>query len=195
MVRTREFDPNSALNGAMQVFASRGYSNTSIDDVVKATGVSRYGLYGTFGNKRELFEQALERYTEQMGRAAFMKLLEPESSLPEIRETFEDRIRHMADSKEKNGCLVVYTAMELAPRDRDIEVVLHRLLRRMAKAYEVALDHARAAGELRAGLDLRNTAEFLTGAFFGMTVMARCGFDLDSLRAYVDTTLAGIAAA
>ena len=77
MVRTREFDPTAALDGAMQVFAARGYSNTSIDDVVKATGVSRYGLYGTFGNKRELFEQALEKYTEQMGKASFLRLLEP----------------------------------------------------------------------------------------------------------------------
>ena len=56
MVRTREFDPAAALTSAMEIFAARGYTNTSIDDVVKATGVSRYGIYGTFGNKRELFE-------------------------------------------------------------------------------------------------------------------------------------------
>jgi AcrR family transcriptional regulator len=41
-----------------------------MEDIVKTTGVSRYGLYGTFGNKRELFEQALEQYAEGMGKRA-----------------------------------------------------------------------------------------------------------------------------
>ena len=193
MVRTREFDPESALTTAMKVFAARGYSNSSIDDVVKATGVSRYGLYGTFGNKRELFEKALERYTEHMGRAAFLRLLEPDSRLEDIRHTFMDRIDHIAKSGQQSGCLVVYTAMELAPKDKEIEEVLHRLLRRIAKAYEIGLQHAQEAGELRDGLDIKETATFLTGAFFGMTVMARCGFDIAGLTAYANTTVDTIA--
>ena len=68
MVRTRTFDPATALSTVVDLFASRGYSDTSMDDIVKATGVSRYGIYGTFGNKRELFEQALERYADGMGK-------------------------------------------------------------------------------------------------------------------------------
>ena len=59
MVRTRSFDPSNALAKAVDLFSSKGYAETSMEDIVRATGVSRYGLYGTFGNKRELFEQAL----------------------------------------------------------------------------------------------------------------------------------------
>jgi TetR/AcrR family transcriptional repressor of nem operon len=120
MVRQREFNPNTVLTGAMQVFTSRGYSNTSIDDIVKATGVSRYGIYGTFGNKRELFELALQRYTEQMGKASFMRLYQPDSSIKQIRQTYTDRIEQLFSGDEKNACLVVSTAMELAPRDKEI---------------------------------------------------------------------------
>ncbi|MDH4316580.1 MAG: TetR/AcrR family transcriptional regulator, partial [Gammaproteobacteria bacterium] len=77
MVRSRAFDPEQALSRAVDLFSSRGYSETSMDDIVKATGVSRYGIYGTFGNKRELFEQALERYADGMGKQSFLRLLEP----------------------------------------------------------------------------------------------------------------------
>ena len=195
MARTREFDPDTALTGAMQVFAARGYSNTSIDDVVSATGVSRYGIYGTFGNKRELFEQALGRYIEQRGQAAFMRLLDPASGLAEIRETFLDRVRYVAEAKENNACLMINTAMSLGPRDSEIDEVLSKLFRSMVKAYEIALHHAQARGELREGVDPKETAEFLLGAFFGMVVMARVGFDADKLRVYVDSTIAGISAA
>ena len=193
MVRTREFDPTTALTSAMQVFAARGYSNTSIDDVVSATGVSRYSLYGTFGNKRELFEQALEKYTEHMGKATFMKMLEPDSSVEQIRATFDERIAHMFENEEKNGCLVVHTAMELAPRDKDIEIVLNRLLKRMSNAYCVCLEHSRERGEVKEGLDPKQAGQFLTGAFFGLSVMARCGFSRELLNDYVDSTIAAVA--
>ena len=193
MVRQREFDPTVALTGAMEVFASRGYSNTSIDDVVKATGVSRYGIYGTFGNKRELFEQALEKYTEHMGKQSFMRLFRPDASITDIQTTFNDRIEHMFGCDEQNGCLVIYTAMELAPRDKDIEVVLNGLLTRMSHAYAAGLEHARDKGEVNVDLDLGRAGEFLTGAFFGLSVMARCGFDRKSLEAYVDSTIAAVA--
>jgi AcrR family transcriptional regulator len=72
MVRTRTFDPSTALTQAVGLFSSKGYADTSMDDIVRATGVSRYGLYGTFGNKRELFEQALDRYAEGMGLTSTM---------------------------------------------------------------------------------------------------------------------------
>jgi TetR/AcrR family transcriptional repressor of nem operon len=177
----------------MEVFASRGYSNTSIDDVVKATGVSRYGIYGTFGNKRELFEQALEKYTERMGKASFMRLLEPDSSIAHIRDTFEARLDHMCACGEQSGCLVIFTAMELAPRDKDIEMVLNCLLTHMSEAYACGLKHAREKGEIKEDLDLEQAGQFLTGAFFGLSVMARCGFTKDSLQAFVDSTIAAVA--
>ncbi|MDX1556528.1 MAG: helix-turn-helix domain-containing protein, partial [Xanthomonadales bacterium] len=85
MVRTREFDPATALSKAVELFSAKGYSDTSMDDIVRATGVSRYGIYGTFGNKRELFEEALEKYADSMGRKSYLRLLEPDASLDHIR--------------------------------------------------------------------------------------------------------------
>jgi TetR/AcrR family transcriptional repressor of nem operon len=194
MVRQREFDPGAALTGAMQVFASRGYSKTSIDDVVKATGVSRYGIYGTFGNKRELFEQALEKYTEHMGKAAFLRLLQPDATLDHIRNTYTDRLDHMYECEDQTtGCLVIFTAMELAPGDKDIELVLNGLLMRMSHAYSTGLQHALEKGEIKEDLDLEKMGQFLTGAFFGMSVMSRCGFTRESMQAFIDSTIAAVA--
>ena len=48
MAREREFDPTQALDQAVAMFWERGYSETSMEDLVDATGVSRYGIYGTF---------------------------------------------------------------------------------------------------------------------------------------------------
>jgi TetR/AcrR family transcriptional repressor of nem operon len=189
MVRTRSFDPAVALNRAVELFSSRGYSDTSMDDIVKATGVSRYGIYGTFGNKRELFEQALERYADEMGRASFLRLLEPDASIRHVRAIFDERIEHMCTCGENRGCMLCHTAMELAPHDHEIEEVLQKFLRRMSKAFSVGLENAKQKGEVKKDLDTDSAGEYLTGAIFGLAVLARAGFPRETLDAFVDTTI------
>jgi len=61
MARPREFDLNEALQAAMLLFWERGYEATSIDDLLQQMGINRASLYGTFGQKRELFLKALRQ--------------------------------------------------------------------------------------------------------------------------------------
>ena len=192
MVRTRAFSPSDALARAVELFSSKGYAETSMDDIVRATGVSRYGIYGTFGNKRELFEQALERYAEGMGKKSFLRLLEPDASLSHIRAIFDERIASMCTSGDKRGCMLCHTAMELAPHDHEIAGVLQKFLRRMSKAFSVGLESAREKGELRDDLELREAGEYLTGALFGLAVLARAGFPKKTLDAFVDNTMSAL---
>jgi TetR/AcrR family transcriptional regulator, transcriptional repressor for nem operon len=55
MGRPREFDEKSVLSQARALFAAQGYNGTSIDDLVKSTGLLRGSLYKAFGSKRNLF--------------------------------------------------------------------------------------------------------------------------------------------
>lgn len=192
MVRTREFDPQTALSRAVELFSSKGYSETSMDDLVNATGVSRYGLYGTFGNKRELFEQALERYADSMGRQSFLRLLEPDASLDHIRAIFDERLDAMCNTSEYRGCMLCHTATELAPHDPEIKVVLQKFMKRMSKAFAVGLESAKAKGEVKDGLDLNAAADALTSSIFGLAVMARSGFPRATLDRIVDNTMSSL---
>jgi TetR/AcrR family transcriptional repressor of nem operon len=189
MVRTRTFDPSTALKQAVELFASKGYSETSMEDIVKATGVSRYGIYGTFGNKRELFEQALDRYADSMGKQAFLRLLEPGASIEHIRQIFQERVQDMCCQEENKGCLFIHTAMELAPRDDDLRDVLQKFMRRMGKLFAVGLDSAKERGEVRGDLDVKAAGELLTSTMFGLAVLGRSGFQRETLDDIVKNTL------
>ncbi|MEO1245822.1 MAG: helix-turn-helix domain-containing protein [Pseudomonadota bacterium] len=192
MVRTRQFDPATALQTAVELFSAKGYAETSMDDLVKATGVSRYGIYGTFGNKRELFEKALDVYADRMGRRAFERLAEPGARLADIEAIFADRVADMCDKHESKACLFIHTAMELAPQDDDLREVLRRFMVGMAKAFACGLKSAQQAGEVRADLDRRAAGEELTSTMFGLSVLARVGFSRASLDRIVDVTLASL---
>jgi len=189
MVRTRTFDPSTALKQAVDLFSSKGYSETSMEDIVQATGVSRYGLYGTFGNKRELFEQALDRYADSMGKQAFLRLLEPDASLEHIRAIFRERVDDMCNQEQNKGCLFIHTTMELAPQDDDLRDVLQKFMHRMGKLFAVGLESAIERGEVRKNLDVRAAGELLTSTMFGLAVLGRTGFPRETLDAIVENTL------
>ncbi len=190
MVRTRTFDPATALNVAVELFSAKGYAETSMEDIVKATGVSRYGLYGTFGNKRDLFEQALDKYADSMGKQAFLRLLEPDASMDHIRAIFKARVADMCCSEETKGCLFIHTAMELAPQDDDLRDVIHKFMSRISKLFSIGLESAKQRGEVRQDLDVTAAGELLTSTMFGLAVLGRTGFKPETLGGIVENTLA-----
>ncbi len=163
-----------------------------MEDIVRATGVSRYGIYGTFGNKRELFEQALERYAEGMGKRSFLRLLEPDASLDHIRAIFDERVAGICEREGNKGCLFIHTAMQLAPKDDDLRGVLQKFMKRIAKAFSIGLDSAKERGEIRPDVDVRAAGELLTSTMFGLAVLGRTGFPAETLNGIVDSTLASI---
>src|SRR5712691_2443481 len=65
MARPREFDAYTALDRAMEVFWSKGYGATSLDNLCEVTGLSRSSLYATFGSKRNLLLRSVDRYVAQ----------------------------------------------------------------------------------------------------------------------------------
>ena len=58
------FDPEQALDRALLIFWRHGYEGVTMADLTEAMGINRTSLYAAFGNKRELFNQALNRYAE-----------------------------------------------------------------------------------------------------------------------------------
>ena len=192
MNRARTFDPHAALSQVVDLFSSKGYSETSMEDIVQTTGVSRYGLYGTFGNKRELFEQALEQYAEGMGKQSFLRLLEPGASLDHIRAIFDERVADMCCAEEHKGCLFIHTAMELAPQDEELRGVLQRLMKRMSKAFAIGLDSAKGRGEVAKDIDVDAAGELLTSTMFGLAVLGRTGLPKATLDGIVDSTLGSL---
>ena len=192
MNRARTFDPSTALGQVVDLFSSKGYSETSMEDIVQTTGVSRYGLYGTFGNKRELFEQALEQYAEGMGKRSFLRLLEPGASLDHIRNIFTERVADMCATDERKGCLFIHTAMELAPQDEELRGVLQRFMKRMSKAFAIGLDSAKSRGEISKNVDVDAAGELLTSTMFGLVVLGRTGFPKKTLDGIVESTLGSL---
>ena len=189
MAREREFDPTQALDQAVAMFWERGYRETSIQDLVDTTGVSRYGIYGTFGNKRELFIAALRRYAHVMAVDTTPGLFLPDAGLRELKGFFAAMLKRASGPESQRGCMICNTAIEIAPHDENIAAAVRGLFDELTSVFTTALTNAQAASEVNESLDPKATAELLVGLLQGAAVFARTGTSKARLQRYGDMVM------
>src|SRR5271166_6412841 len=122
MARPREFDEATALEAAIECFWQRGYEATSVRDLAEKMGLSTPSLYNAYGDKHALFVQALERYLDNSARALIKRL---EESLPPkeaVRRFIEEIIERSVNDRERRGCFLINSALEVAPHDRELGI-------------------------------------------------------------------------
>ncbi len=189
MPRTREFEPRDVLGKAMHLFWQHGYTDTSMDDLVVHTGVSRYGLYGTFGDKHDLFVAALDQYRDTIPTALLGPLERPDASLAAITRYFETFAALAAQPEARMGCLMANTAVELAPFEGAIAQRVEAHFARMRSAFHGALVNAQQQGELPAETQTEQLADYLLGVAQGLTVCLRAALLTSTIQNYVAVAL------
>ncbi|GAA1996987.1 TetR/AcrR family transcriptional regulator [Catenulispora subtropica] len=194
MPRPREFEPDTVVDAAMHKFWESGYRATSIEDLVKATGVKPGSIYSAFpGGKHTLFLKSLERYSRLVVPQKLGELEGPHASLAEVRAYFDGLVADLLTPEGRQGCLLVNTAIENAAEDDEAAAVVRGHLARLERNMTAALDNARRRGEVRGDLDPATAARVLVATCQGLMVVGKAHPDEGVLRAIVDGAFANLA--
>ena len=119
MGRRRTFIESEAIGSATAVFAERGFAGTSVDDLVRATGVNRASLYGVFGSKDGLFQRCLSEALAALSH-----------------EATSGSSAGAAGAGSKELDLILVALMEIAPGDPAVRDDLNATLNRAAVTAE-----------------------------------------------------------
>ncbi|AJK86013.1 MULTISPECIES: TetR/AcrR family transcriptional regulator [Lysinibacillus] len=186
MARTREFDEEKVLEAAMQLFWEKGYEATSLSDLTSRMGIQRPSIYSTFGDKKELFEAALRRYTTS--RAADIRArLQSHVSVKQSFATFFEEVIQAEYTKDlSNGCFCINTMVELAPHDERFEILTREHQLYLAVIFQETIERGVQAGELEADTDAKSLAQALIVSLIGLTVMMKS----QPQRSFVDNAIA-----
>jgi len=177
MARFKEFVKEDVLDRAVNLFWCKGYNGTSMEEVVTCLGISRSSLYDTFGDKRQLFLQALNRYRQQMSGAMIAMVNQSEATLPTIKHLFAVAVQESLDSKLSKGCFIVNTTIELAAHDPEIARIVNANMQDVEDAFYQAVKRGQEKGELSTKHDARAVARFLFNNVSGIRVAAKSGAD------------------
>lgn len=182
--RPREFDPEVVLDRSMREFWERGYRDTSVDDLVKATGVRPGSLYNAFpGGKRRLFLEALARYSALVVPEKLGALEHVGAGLPELRAYFDGLVHDLTTEEGRMGCLMVNSTVELAAEDSEVGAIVRAHMARLERNAERALRNARRRGEISERVHPRAKATQLMATGMGLMVVGKA----DPGRAVLET--------
>ncbi|MGW1497412.1 TetR/AcrR family transcriptional regulator [Streptomyces mirabilis] len=178
MARTKEFDPDAALQSALELFWRRGYEATSMTDLVEHLGVGRASIYATYGNKHELYLKALDRYQQARNPQLLRELSQPGPALPAVRAV----VRRFAteattEARRLSGCFVTNTAAELAPHDTAAARRVEQNWDHLETLLHSALVRAQAQDELPADRNPLALARMLLVLMQGLRVVGKASAD------------------
>jgi TetR/AcrR family transcriptional repressor of nem operon len=195
MARPRKFDPDQVLDRSMREFWGRGYRETSVDDLVEATGVQPGSLYNAFpGGKRGLFLKALDRYSKLVVPEKMGALEAPGAGLTELRAYFDGLVDDLSTPEGRVGCLMVNSTMELATADSEIGEIVRDHMRRLERNAEQALRNAQRRGELAGHLDPAAKATQLMATGMGLMVVGKTNPGRSVLETIVRSAFADLTA-
>ena len=168
----KKFEPEAALEKAMQVFWARGYEAASLAELLDNMGISRKSMYDTFGNKQSLFLKALEHYAQTRLRQIREQLLLSGSPLSNIEQLLKDmQVTHGASGS--TGCLLGTCTADFNTDDVEIAPVLRSYFNRLENIYYEAISQAQTAGELNPKVNPRDLARMLLCTTQGMALVGR----------------------
>lgn len=180
----------------MREFWEHGYRETSVDDLVAATGVRPGSLYNAFpGGKRRLFLEALDRYSRLVVGEALGALERPGAAVAELRAYFDGLIDELSTPAGRRGCLMVNSTMELAAVDPEVGAIVRGHMARLERNAERALRNAKRRGEVPEDLDPKVKATQLMATAMGLMVVGKTDPGRKVLTRIVDAAFDGLGVA
>ncbi|WP_342555798.1 TetR/AcrR family transcriptional regulator [Paenibacillus sp. FSL R7-0652] len=190
MVRKREFNTDEALDAAMHVFWIKGFEAASLTDLTTAMGIQRPSLYAAFGDKKDLFERVLRRYTSAHAAQIRAKLTQGDSVKKAFRGIFEQIASEGNGNRPSHGCFCINTMVELAPHDPKFAVLTREHQMYLAVIFREALEKGQRSGELAGNADTGLMAQSLVVSMIGLTVLMKSGPERSFIEQSIQASLA-----
>lgn len=179
--RPREFDVETALDRAVELFWRNGYEGTSIADLITALGITRASLYAAFGSKEDLFRRVMDRYEHRAG--GYRRAAQDAPSLQEaVRLLMEGPVDLHGDVQNPPGCLGVQGALAASPLSQAVRDDLAARRRLGERGIRERLQRAQEDGDLPASSRPADLARYLSALIYGMAVLAADGANRDDLE-------------
>lgn len=187
MARPRRFDESALLDTATELFWSRGFDDTSVEDVSAATGVGNGSIYAAYGSKQGLFLALFERYCERRADFVCAAVERPGSVASAVSGYFEAVITDCAAQPGRRGCLMINSMAHLGTRMPEVVAIARRATERMESGVAARIRSA-VTGSAADDAEIEALAAHIVLVSQGLIQLSRLGVPAERLRAIARTS-------
>ncbi|MDZ7643979.1 MAG: TetR/AcrR family transcriptional regulator [Woeseiaceae bacterium] len=190
--RPLEFDRDTALEAAMQLFWSRGYEATSLQDLLGSMGIARSSFYQSFGSKQEVFLLAVERYRDCLVDALRQSLAVADSGIAFIEDTLKSVAADAGGADGPRGCLVFNSAAEFGQKNPDVAGRVAASIDAFTRVFADAISRAQQEGDVPPERDPVLMARYIVCTMSGLRTLAKAGARRKELNDLAHLALASL---
>ena len=178
---------------SLQVFSVKGYYNTSIQDILAATGITRGGLYGHFRSKEDIWYAVHEEAVKIWRGIVFKGIRDIPDPLERMERTVENHLRdYLGADIFEGGCFFVNMLVEISGQSEKMSKQILRGFVGFSRLLGSWLEEADQKGLLKQGLNFREIADFIVICMNGAATLYSASKDpliwqqtIGQLRFYV----------
>ena len=161
------------IDESLRLFSVKGYINTSVTDILEASGASKGGFYNHFASKEALFHAALSKARQLWREKNLNGLTSIDPPLLKIKKILENyRDHYLTDQNNfPGGCIFVNLAVELNDQEPDLAAHVNEGFTRLKQMIIRLLEEANESGALVATSDIRQVTELIFSGLLGACVM------------------------
>ena len=189
MARPIEFDKDNVLKQVLNTFWQQGYCATSISDLVEVTQVKRGSLYAAFQSKQELLLASIDLYGQLSVEHVQHCLDQANTPLEGIKAYFKQLEKEAIKDRQRRGCFLVNTMLELGSHNEDVRTRLNIYLEAIETCFRKALQSACVNGELPPEKDPAALAKFLMASIWGIRVLNKIRSDKKTFNVVINQLL------
>jgi TetR/AcrR family transcriptional repressor of nem operon len=174
MGRPISFDQAQMLETIQDQFWNKGYSATSLDDIMKSTGLGKGSLYGTYGSKHEMYLMAFTEYCDWAIKDYEERLQGPDDgAIARLRKLVQGSAKCAPGTRR--GCMLAKGTAEVAGLFPDVDKIIEKTFKAMEGEILKCVRQAQHAEDIDPSNDARTIAVTLFAVLRGMEALNRAG--------------------
>jgi AcrR family transcriptional regulator len=157
------------LSQCLHLFAQRGFSSTSLDDIARAAGVTKGAIYWHFASKDEIFHAILDRIRAQWQEVVHVPVSttgDPRAQLARLFDAYAELFRRSPDI-----CLFLQQVV-LDRQNKPFAAEVAKVFATTARFIARIVDEGKARGVMNTGVDSLTTAHLILGMLAGASQQA-----------------------
>ncbi|RUA00609.1 MAG: hypothetical protein DSY89_06280 [Deltaproteobacteria bacterium] len=153
---------HNIVKQSLQLFTLKGYFNTSISDILGATGLTKGGLYGHFSSKEDIWYAVYDEAVSIWRGIVFKNVSEIADPVRRIEQTIENNMKNYLGAEVfEGGCFFFNMLAELSGQSSSMSRHILKGFVRFSRLLRLWLEEAAEKGMLKAGIDFREAASFI----------------------------------
>ena len=172
----------------MLAFWNSGYETTSIGDLTAAMGVTAPSLYAAFGNKQQLFFEAMRLYAGDL-RLLEQAMNEAPSAQAAVAEMLRGAAVLYTGETTPPGCLLASAAATGSPEAAEVRAAIAAVRREIRDMIVRRIETDVANGTMSQSTPPGVLADLAIAVTQGLSVLARDGAERERLFALAEAAM------